>query len=276
MLAPMAMHLAVRPASPALVPFIKSLHYHEAWLPFGLERILPSGGAHLMINLADDRFRTYSGPQWERIHATRGAVLAGPHGQATTLDTGVFQWLLAVEFCMGGAAPFFRCPIDVLSNQAVGLDDLWGPSGRLLREQILEAPTAAARLRVLESALLQQFSGRTNPAITHAAALLDRGLPVAATSDRLGFLPRTFTRRFRDYVGLTPKRFARVRRMQRMIRSLRSAHSVNWCELAATYGFTDQAHLIHDFRDLTGITPAAYKPQSPRRGNHVPVAPLSC
>lgn len=270
------MHLAVRPASPALQPFIKALHYHQTELPFGLERILPSGGAHLMINLAEDRFRTYSGPNCERLHVTQGAALAGPHGQSTILDTGEFQWLAAVEFRMGGAAPFFRCPIGDLSNQSVGLDDLWGLDGRLLREQILEAPTPSARLRVLESALLQHFSGRANPAITHAAALLDRGLPVAATTARLGFLPRTFTRHFREHVGLTPKRFARVRRMQRIVRSLRSADRPDWCELAATYGFADQAHLIHDFRDLTGITPGAYKPQSPQRGNHVPVTPQSC
>ena len=110
------MHLAVRPASPALQPFIKALHYHQTELPFGLERILPSGGAHLMINLAEDRFRTYSGPNCERLHVTQGAALAGPHGQSTILDTGEFQWLAAVEFRMGGAAPFFRCPIGDLSK----------------------------------------------------------------------------------------------------------------------------------------------------------------
>jgi AraC-like DNA-binding protein len=271
MLAPMV-NLAVRPRSPALHPFIKTLHYHEITFPFGLERILPSGGAHLMINLAEDQFRSYSGPNCERMHSNQGAVLAGPRGRATVLDTREFQWLIAVEFRMGGAAPFFRSPLDELSDQTVSLDDLWGIDGCLLREQLLEAPTPQDKLRVLEVALLAHFSGGSDSAIPHAAALLERGLPVAAAAARLGFLPRTFTRRFRDQVGLTPKRFARVRRMQRLIRSLRSAPSVDWCDLAAGYGFVDQAHLIHDFTDLTGITPTAYKPQSPQRGNHVPVA----
>jgi AraC-like DNA-binding protein len=102
--------------------------------------------------------------------------------------------------------------------------------------------------------------------------MLNRGLPVADTAAHLGFLPKTFVRRFREQVGLTPKRFARVRRMQRIIRSLRSGEAINWGQLAAQYEFSDQAHFIHDFRDLTGITPTAYKPQSPQRGNHVPVA----
>ena len=268
-------HLAVRPRSPALQHFVQSLHYHEVSFPFGLERILPNGHAHLMINLAEDEFRTYSGANCERIRATRGAVLAGPHGQATVLDTRQFQWLAAIQFRSGGAAPFFPLPLDEVSNQAVDIQDLWGLDGALLREQLLETPTPESRLRVLEAALLRHFSAPLDPAIGCAMTLLNRGLSVAATSARLGFLPRTFVRRFRAQAGLTPKRFARVRRMQRIIRSLRSANRVDWCVLAAEHGFTDQAHLIHDFRDLTGITPTAYKPHSPQRGNHVPVTPVA-
>jgi AraC-like DNA-binding protein len=268
-------HLAGRPRSPALQPFIKSFHYHDGAFPFGLERILPNGQAHLMVNLAEDEFRTYSEDKGQRIRSYRGATLAGPHGQPTILDTREFQWLAAVEFHPGGAAAFFPFPLHEVSDQAVGLDDLWKVDGRLLREQILEAGTAHGRLCVLESALLRQLRENANPAISRAIALLNRGFPVADTSARLGFLPKTFVRRFREQVGLTPKRFARVRRMQRIIRFLRSGRSgdaIDWCMLAAEHGFTDQAHLIHDFRDLTGITPTAYKPQSPQRGNHVPVA----
>lgn len=265
-------HLAVRPRSPALQPFIKSLHYHEAAFPFGLERILPSGGAHLMINLGENQFRTYSGANWERIHYSQGAVLAGPHGCATVLDTAEFRWLIAVEFRMGGVSPFFRAPLDGMADQVVGLDDLWSLDGGLIREQLLEAPTPEEKLRVLEAALLGHVGKRPAPAIAHATLLLARGMPVGVTAARLGLLPRTLIRRFREQIGLTPKRFARVRRMQRMLRSLRTAGKPDWCELAAANGFTDQAHLIHDFRDLSGITPTEYKPHSPQRGNHVPVA----
>jgi AraC-like DNA-binding protein len=265
-------HLAARPRSPALQPFIKSFHYHETTFPFGLERILPSGQAHLMINLADDEFRTYSGARCERMHRVRGAALSGPRGTATVLDTGEMQSLVAVEFRPGGAAPFFPLPLDEVANQAVAVDDLWGLDGLLLREQLLEAPAPQLKLQVLESALLRHFSKAPNPLVTHAVALLSRGAAVSETCNHLGLLPKTFVRRFREQVGLTPKRFARVRRLQRIAAAVSGSQDFDWSDLALEHGFTDQAHLIHDFRDLTGITPAAYRPHSPQRRNHVPIA----
>jgi AraC-like DNA-binding protein len=264
-------HLSARPRVPALRPFVKSIHYHEGAFPFGLERILPNGQAHLMINLAEDEFRTYSGEFGQSKRSYRGAALAGPHARPTILDTAEFQWLASVEFHPGGAAAFLPLPVDEVSDQAVGLDDLWKLEGRLLREQILEALTPQDKINAIESSLLRNLRGTSSAAMYHAVAMLNRGVPVAVSGSRLGLLPKTFVRRFREQVGLTPKRFARVRRMQRIIRSLRTCDAVDWSLLAVDYGFSDQAHLIHDFRDLTGITPMAYKPHSPQRGNHVPI-----
>jgi hypothetical protein len=47
--------------------------------------------------------------------------------------------------------------------------------------------------------------------------------------------------------------------------------SPDWCGLAAEYGYADQAHLIRDFRDLTGLTTTEYRPRSAEVQNHVPV-----
>ncbi len=265
-------HLAVPPRAPALRPFIKSLHYHESNLPYGLERILPNGQAHLMINLAEDTFRTYSGARCERVHRLRGTAFAGPHGGATVLDTCEQQRLVAVEFHLGGAAAFLPLPLNEVADQVIGLDDVWGLDGRLLREQLLEASTPQCKLRILETALLRHLSHGSNSAIGRAMVLLDRGASVASATSHLGFLPKTFVRRFREQVGLTPKRFARVRRLQRITAQINRGAAFEWCALAAEFGYTDQAHLIHDFRDLTGIPPTAYRPHSPQRRNHVPIS----
>lgn len=40
--------------------------------------------------------------------------------------------------------------------------------------------------------------------------------------------------------------------------------------LAAEHGYCDQARLIDDFRELTGVTPGAYRPRSAAERNHRP------
>ena len=238
-----------------------------------LERILPNGRIHLMVNLDEDEFRTYAGAGGETVCRTHGAVLGGPHAKATVIDTREQRCLATVDFKLGGAAPFFDLPLAEARDQLVGLEQLWGHGGGVLRERLLEAQTPRRKLQILEAVLLEQLvrPRMPDPAIALAASALDRGFSVSHLASRLGLLPKTFVRCFREHVGLSPKRFSRVRRLQRMVRSVRDPGSADWAEVAAEYGYTDQAHLIHDFRDLTGITPTAFRPRSAAECNHVPV-----
>jgi AraC-like DNA-binding protein len=47
-------------------------------------------------------------------------------------------------------------------------------------------------------------------------------------------------------------------RFQRLLRDLPASDGVGWAALAARHGYADQAHLIRDFRELTGRTPARF------------------
>lgn len=235
---------------------------------------MPNAQAHLMVNLAEDEFKTYDPVRTERMDRYSGAVLAGPHAQPLVIDTREQHWIAAVEFRGGGASRFFSMPVPEVCNQVVPLETVWGHDGRSLRERLLEASTPAAKFRVFEEVLLQHLAPVFDPAIQYAIAALQRGAPVSQVAWRLGLLPRTLRRRFASQVGITPKRFARVHRLQRVLRAVRQSTESDWCALAAEHGYTDQAHLIHDFRDLAGITPQGYKPHSSRRNNHVPISAL--
>jgi len=261
-----------KPVSPLLAPFVKSFHYHETNFPSALERIMPNGQAHLMVNLAEDEFRTYDPVRTGQMVRNSGAVLAGPHARSTVIDTRELGWLAAVEFRCGGAARFFSMPMTEVCNRIESLDTLWGRDGVLLRERLLEAPEPGLKFRVFEDLLLQFLKPKYDPAIQYAIAALQAGMPLSQVASRLGLLPRTLQRRFSSQVGITPKRFARVRRLQRVLRAVRRCDEPVWHELAADHGYTDQAHLVHEFRDLADITPCGYKPHSNRRSNHVPIA----
>jgi AraC-like DNA-binding protein len=263
-----------KPHSLALRSFVKAFHYHEADLPFTLERIMPNGQAHLMVNLAEDEFRTYGAARAEQISRHSGAVVAGPHAKSVVIDTRAQRWLAAVEFRHGGAARFFSMPMTDISNRVVQLQDVWRNDETLLRERLLDAHTPASTFRIFEEVLFDHLRPGFDPAIQYAITALRAGVPVSQVASCLGLSPRTLARRFSSQVGVTPKRFARVHRLQRVLRAVCRSSKPDWCGLAAELGYTDQAHLIHDFRDLADITPSEYKPHSQQRNNHVPIVAL--
>ncbi|MGI8693152.1 MAG: DUF6597 domain-containing transcriptional factor [Geodermatophilaceae bacterium] len=273
------MTTALRHPSAALAPFVKAVWYVEDDLPPARERKLPTGEMQIVVNLTEDELRWYGGTRLDQPRSTHGAglcgVLAGPVG----IDTAEQRRVLGISFRPGGTLPFFSAPARSLTEPVIGLDALWGRAGQTLRERLLEHRSPAAMLAAMESVLLDRVVGslRPDPALLAAAAALSSGNPVGGVADALGTTRSTFTRRFRHGIGLAPKPFARIRRLQRVIGSLRRPEpapgaAVDWAEMAARHGFFDQAHLINDFRSLTGLTPAAYEPRSGTAPNHVPLS----
>jgi AraC-like DNA-binding protein len=60
-------------------------------------------------------------------------------------------------------------------------------------------------------------------------------------------------------VGLTPKELARIRRFREAAIEAVLAPPQPWVELAAEHGYADQAHLIHEFRRLIGLSPESFR-----------------
>ncbi|WP_435281785.1 helix-turn-helix domain-containing protein [Streptomyces koelreuteriae] len=270
-----ALSLTVRPSAAVLGPLIGALGYAEGRFAHAAELALPTGGAQLLVNLDGDAFS--SSPPAGAARRTRGAAVQGPYTEPALIDPAQQRAVVWVAFRPAGAYPFLPAPVSAVRDELVGLDELWGTDGAVLRERTLQAMAAGgpeAGLRELESALLERAARplEPDPAVRLAAGLLDRGTPVGEVADRLGWTSRRLARRCAEQLGLPPKRYARVRRFQRLLRRVNSgAGEPDWAALAADCGYHDQAHLIHEFRALAGITPTAYAPRSPLERNHVPL-----
>lgn len=140
-----------------------------------------------------------------------------------------------------------------LLDRTVPLEDLWGPSARSLAEELVtyrDQPEDA--VEVVGDFLLNRLPRRLE-LVDHAVADLSTRR-VDETAARLGVSERYLRRVFRQTVGLSPKHFARITRVRSVIGHAR--HS--WADTAAYAGYTDQSHLIADFRSLMRVTPKAY------------------
>jgi AraC-like DNA-binding protein len=265
--------LQIAPSSPALRPFIASLwHYTSdaSNLSHARERILPTGTMQLLVNLQEDELRTYGGADFSQATSIRGAAISGAYARPFGIDTDEQRCIVGVAFHPGGGAPFFAPPCDALREEHVELERVWSRDGALLRERLLEAPTPAAALRTLEAVLLSRVAHplEVDKPVDFALGAFERGAPVGHVTDRLGMTPKRFIRRFQEQVGITPKRYARVRRFGRVLEAYEHGRAVNWSAVAASCGYFDQAHLIHEFQEFSGMNPTHYRPRATGDRNH--------
>ena len=87
---------------------------------------------------------------------------------------------------------------------------------------------------------------------------MDRpGVAVGAIAAELQLSRRRFIEIFTRDVGMTPKRYARVRRFQRALSLATTCPSRAWAQLALDCGYYDQAHLCREWAELTGLSPSA-------------------
>ena len=79
---------------------------------------------------------------------------------------------------------------------------------------------------------------------------------------RLDMSARQLQRRFRSCSGLTPKQYARARRLRAIAADLgrneRRPAEASWVARAIDLGFADQAHLTRELSAMTGRSPVSF------------------
>lgn len=78
-----------------------------------------------------------------------------------------------------------------------------------------------------------------------------------------GGSPRRLRTRFHSYVGVTPKRAARLWRFQHASQLIAERPDLPLVAVAEASGFFDQAHLIDEIRLIAGLTPTELRGRGP-------------
>jgi AraC-like DNA-binding protein len=258
-----------RQPSPALAPYVEALWYCEGYAaPHRKERVLPSGRFQLVIELAD-----VIADALDRISP---ALVVGMQSQYGVIDTAGLQSVIGAVFRPGGALAFFDLHAEEFYNRSVPLDLVWGTWASRLRERLQEAVSPDQKLDVLDAGLRRRVQSRhgLHAAVRHALGEFGRAPHIQKVLDvarEAGVSRRYFAQLFREQVGLTPKMYCRVRRFQQVLGRIASGAPVDWADVALACGYSDQAHLSHEFRDFSGISPGAYLASDRPYQNHVPI-----
>ena len=220
-----------------------------------IHRVLPDGCIDVVLAFSGDRDE----PQ--------DALIVGTMTRALVLDSvSSPDSYVGVRFRPAKAAAFLSLPASELTDLRVSLNDLW-EDARKVREALAVGSGGAARVRALERVLTARLSpaaaGDQRDVDEAVRRIIDAGgsLGITRLAPALGVTRQHLARRFSQLVGVSPKVFARVVRLSRVIERIRAVPAgepINWSVLALEVGYYDQAHLIDEFREMTGVTPAAW------------------
>ena len=165
----------------------------------------------------------------------------------------------AVFFQPAGWSALFRIPIHEMTNRFLDATAVAGADMRDLWNRLGEVSAFASRVMIVEEYLLDRIPGSPlRDEIAAAANLIFRrrgavGIPAVATAHSLGL--RQFERRFEREIGVPPKPFARIARFQSALDAKLVSPQRTWLDIAHSFGYHDQMHMIHDFEALGRTTP---------------------
>jgi AraC-like DNA-binding protein len=247
-----------RPPAPPLAKLIEYVWASQGAPAHAKERVVPTGTLELVVSLVEGEGRIYDTAgrqQW----LSGGAVVSGAYRRPFMFDTREDTSVVGVHLRPGYAGVVLGVPPGELTDRHVDLEALWGRRARELRERLCAATTTEQRFAILEAELASRLDQRRgHPAVTYALDALARphvGARVGDIAKSAGLSQRRLIELFTAAVGLTPKRFGRVVRLHRATALARSA-ALDWTRVAHECGYYDQAHMIHDFRELAEVTPS--------------------
>jgi len=193
------------------------------------------------------------------------------YGQSTThVETslqGKFS-TVGVVFYPHVLKAIFGLDANDLTDTCMDLDHQARKQGFHLVEMLSGSRSNTGKIEILSSYLLylleknsSQADSRMEFALTQI--LQSKGnISMKELNDQLCLSERSVERRFKQYVGVSPKLFARICRFQASLIQIRNNEFSKLSDIAYENEYADQSHLIRTFREFAGVSPNKYQKQA--------------
>jgi AraC-like DNA-binding protein len=210
-----------------------------------------------------------TGPHVTKVlsHPNVHLVFEQPRSLVYGIDRGLFTrkledtgQVLGVKFRPGHFRPFCDGPVARLAGRQVPAETLF-PGIDSHHDAVTSSQDPASLAEEFMLARLPE----PDPVAADAETIVNwisaarQTFRVADVAREHGTTVRSLQRLFAEYVGASPKWVLRRARLHEAA-ARADAGPVDWAELAAELGYSDQSHFTRDFAAATGTTPARYAP----------------
>lgn len=187
------------------------------------------------------------------------SIIVGPKLSRVDLTMGYNTLVIIVGFHPGGLHRLLRVPMDEMLDQSIDSRLLFGSEIESILQQINETANYKHMVQVIECFLIKK------------AKTIKHGLPLDHVLTQLLQFKKTVTidqlareacvsirqleRQFKERIGLAPKVFARLVRFSEAWTMRENNPAITWTDIAHSCNYSDQMHMIRDFKEFTGTTP---------------------
>lgn len=194
--------------------------------------------------------------------------LYGQTVQHREIHTNGYFSAMGIRFYPNGLKSIFGFDADELTDTCVDVNVVATKQNLFLAEQLANAPSISHQIEQLSAYLLAQISkkrpqyDKTTQYVLNQMVESKGAVFLKELQQELNVTERSFERKFKRYVGISPKLFSRICRFQASLSQLRTSNYDKLSDIAFDNGYADQSHFIRVFREFAGTVPDQYRKQA--------------
>ena len=170
--------------------------------------------------------------------------------------------VFAIRFKPDGIYNILGLPASLIKDCYEDISIVLGSKFRDFSHRVREEKSVAAMIERTESYLLKSIQENSiETSYVNLAADLIRStkdIKIADLPSMVFISQRQLEREFKDKVGISPKHYLRIIRINEVLRLLDDNQAIDLTNIAYLCGYFDQAHLINDFKRITGKKPTIF------------------
>ena len=231
----------------------------------------PNGFCSIVFNYADPYY--LQNKKYERL-AVPMQFISGQSIYSYKLFLEGEIGVAGIVFKPAALATIFHLPIYEYTEERINLYKVFKKSIVDKYANEIKISSEEQKVHLLEEFLMQQYRiQKPEPDyIDQAANFIVEHNGLLQVSDLLKdscMSRRSFERKFFQKVGLSPKYYARVRRIGYLLSFVAGKRTADWPKIFSECEFYDQAHFIKDFKEFTGRSPQQYLKENTELANYV-------
>lgn len=238
------------------------------------QSVLPNGCLELIVHLTEDHCVLAASNTWS---ASPEFVVMGLYNRSYDVRFTRNVKVFGVRFFPDGIRHIFGVPPSVFFSMHEDSTTVFGRHLARLCQRLREAHDTATRIQLANVFFSAQLSHHalSRDYTRQAMSLIRRSGGVGEYQHVLKDVPisqRQLQREFKAVYGITPRDYMRIIRMSAIQRYM-MATQLKLSQITYDLNFTDQSHLIKEFKTFAGVPPRMFAKARSRYISNPPALP---